>query len=42
MKRRSGAASLDDAFIALAGEKLEEDENGKAKGEQAAAEAVEA
>src|ERR1700755_358914 len=33
LKRRSDAASLDDAFIALAGEKLEESENGKKKDE---------
>ena len=39
LKRRSDAASLDDAFIALAGEKLEESENGKKKDEGAAAKA---
>jgi ABC-2 type transport system ATP-binding protein len=33
LKRRAGAETLDDAFIALAGEKLEEGENGKKKGE---------
>jgi ABC-2 type transport system ATP-binding protein len=38
LKRRAGADSLDDAFIALAGEKLDEDEkNGKKKEEGAAA-----
>ncbi|HVF68400.1 MAG TPA: ABC transporter ATP-binding protein [Pyrinomonadaceae bacterium] len=39
LKRRAGADTLDDAFIALAGEKLDEGENGKKKDEGAAAKA---
>jgi ABC-2 type transport system ATP-binding protein len=39
LKRRAGADTLDDAFIALAGEKLEGGENGKKKDEGAAAKA---
>ena len=42
LKKLSNSDSLDDAFIALAGEKLEEDENGKAKGVKPDAMAVEA
>ena len=37
LKRRSSSASLDDAFIALAGEKLEDGENGAKKDGAAAA-----
>src|SRR5215210_2366958 len=39
LKRRAGAGTLDDAFISLAGEKLEDGENGKKKGAGAAAKA---
>jgi ABC-2 type transport system ATP-binding protein len=39
LKRRAGADSLDDAFIALAGEKLEEENGGRKRDEGAAAKA---
>jgi ABC-2 type transport system ATP-binding protein len=43
LKKLSNSESLDDAFIALAGEKLEDGENGKAKGgERLGAEPLEA
>ena len=37
LKRQAGAESLDDAFIALAGESLEEDEKDEDKTKEAAA-----
>jgi ABC-2 type transport system ATP-binding protein len=39
LKRNSGSASLDDAFISLAGEKLDEGDSGAKKGEATAAKA---
>ena len=38
LKRASGAETLDDAFIALAGQKLDDEENGKKKREEVLAE----